>query len=166
MQEIVAGIKVRFLKRRREIVLTVAWVAAVATLIIATHRNFYLANVRFSHYNVPYLFHSGPAFTDLARVLLLAVGFLIGAFITDVKRLIYSYFTTMVFSSLIGVGYVYYYIWYSLGIGKNLSQIAFGWELALFWAVVNVFRIMFPFGVVLSLVGFVVGTIVRVWISP
>lgn len=166
MWEITTRIKTRISKRRREVLLTVAWTLAVAALIIATHRTFYLTSAKFRHYNIPYLIHSGPAFTDLARVLLLAVGVLMGAFFTEVKRLIYSFFNTMVFSSLIGVVYVYVYIWSSLGLGQNLSQIAFGWELALFWAVVNVFRIMFPIGVILSLIGFVVGSIVRIWISP
>ena len=166
MWEIAASIKTRLVKRRRDVLLTIAWATAVTSIIIATHRTFYLTDVVFSHYKIPYLSYMGPAFSDLAKVFLIVVGVVIGAFLTDIKRLIYSYFITMLLSSSIAVVYVYVFIWASLGLGVNLSQIAFGWELAVWWAVVNVLRIMVPHGVILSFLGVVFGTIVRTVISP
>jgi hypothetical protein len=166
MREMLKSLKARLVKRRRDVLLTLAWIATVTGLIIATHRTFYITDIVFATYKMPYLSYKGPAFSDLALLALIIVGILIGAFLSSLKRLIYSYFTTMIGSSVIAGVYVYLFIWFQLGFEANLSQIAFGWELALWWSVINIFKIMVPMGVILSFLGVVVGTIVRTVVSP
>ncbi|UCD96175.1 MAG: hypothetical protein JSV35_06685 [Candidatus Bathyarchaeota archaeon] len=162
----VNGLKARLVKRRRDVLLTLAWITAVTVLIIATHRTFYITDIRFATYNIPYLSYLGPAFSELALLALIMVGIIVGTFLSDMKRLVYSYFMTMISSSVLAGVYVYLFIWFHLGFEANLSQIAFGWELAIWWSVVNVFKIMVPNGVILSFLGVVIGTVVRTVVSP
>jgi len=159
-------LQTRIKKRKKDIALIIAWSVVIALILIKTHQFFYWENEQFSIYKVPYLHYKGPVFSDLDRLLLLAASFLVTLFLSDAKSVIYGYFVSIVLSSLITVIYLFLYIWFVLELGVLLSTIPFGWEWVLFLAIINVFRFMFPIGIVFCLIGVTVGSLTKTWLKP
>jgi hypothetical protein len=153
-------------RNKRSISVVLGWVAAIALIVIATHRSFYIAEEAFSTYKIPYLHYKGPIFTDIGMLLLLVVGFIAGILIGDVKAMIYGYFAAMFLAFSIVLLYIFLYIWYPLELGPVLSGIPYGWELALFMAFANVFRFLIPFGVLFSLIGLLAGNFLKTLLLP
>lgn len=146
--------------------LVVGWAVAIALILIKTHQIFYYENEELLIRQIPYLHYKGPAFTDIDRLFLVAVSILMALFLAEAKSVIYGYFTAMVLSSLIAVVYLFFYIWFALGFAELLSPISFGWELGVFLAIINVFRFMVPIGIIFSLLGVALGSVIRVWLKP
>jgi len=150
------------LKRRRiDIAVIIGWSIAIALLIIRTYLIFYAESVRLSHYRIAYLYYEGPTFTGLDHLLLIAISFFAGVILTDIKSIIYGFFTTIFLSSALATAYVFAYIWFELEYVRTLSHLPFGWEDAVFLAIVNVFRFMFPLGILFTFLGIIIGIFVR-----
>jgi len=101
----------------------------------------------------------GPMFGWIELLFLLVVSILIGIFLFEPKPLIYSYIGSIFLSLAIGITYNYLWNW-SL-FEQLLSSTPFGWEYGLFAAILNVFRILFPFGALVCLFGAAVGCTLR-----
>jgi hypothetical protein len=150
------------LKRRRiDIAVIIGWSIAIALLIIRTYQIFYAESIRLSFYKVAYLSYEGPTFTIPDQLLIAAVSFIAGIILTDIKSVIYGFFTTIFLSSALATAYVFNYIWFNLEYVRMLSHLAFGWEEAVFLAMVNVFRFVFPYGVLFSFLGITIGIFIR-----
>jgi hypothetical protein len=162
VQQLLTKIK----KSKRSISVVLGWTATITLIIIATHQSFYITEKAFSTYKIPYLTYKGPIFTDLGNLLLLVAGAIAGILIADVKTMIYGYFAAMFLSFSSALIYVFLYIWYPLELGSVLSEIPFGWELALFMAFGNVFRFLIPFGLVFSLLGLLAGNFLKTLLMP
>jgi hypothetical protein len=159
-------LQTRIKKRKKDIALILAWSVVIALILIKTYQFFYWENEQFSVYKVPYLHYKGPVFSDLDRVLLLATSFLATLFLSDPKSVVYGFFVSTILSSLIAVIYLFLYIWFVLDLGVLLSTIPFGWEWVLFLAIINVFRFMFPIGIVFCLIGVTVGSLTKMVLRP
>jgi hypothetical protein len=88
------------------------------------------------------------------------VGLVATLIISDIKRVIIGYFTSMALIYIISTLAVFVYIWSVRELGLALGEIPYGWEIALFSAVVKVFGFMVPMGFIFSLMGAVAGTVV------
>lgn len=166
MLEKVKQVKSQVGRKKKDIAVTIVWAIAVTLIIVKTHQSFYLQNKKFSVYNIPYLHYEGAMFSDLDRLLLVAASFLVGFILVDTKSVIYGYFASMFLAFSMAVTYVSLYVWFVLGLGEALSLSPFGWEWAIFLGFINVFRFMFPIGLVMCLIGVVAGNFVRIWIRP
>ena len=161
------GIKVFstfFLKRRKAILLSLAWGIVISLVIIKSHFLFYLANQKFSVYRISWLSYQGPEFTDLDLALLFFSSLVIGVLATDAKRMIYGYFAAILTSTSIAILYVFLYNWFTLRLGETLIEVSFGWETGIYIAFLNVLRFMFPMGMVCCLIGSIVGNVAAIWI--
>lgn len=107
--------------------------------------------------------YGSPAFTDFDRLVLLIMGFGVVFLLPDIKKLIYGYFASMTFAFIIGVISVFVYIWYICQLGLVFQGIPFGWETALFSAIVKVVGFMIPIGTIFSLMGVVTGNVVSLF---
>ncbi len=150
------------LKRRRiDIAVIIGWSIAIALLIIRTYQIFYAESILLSYNRIAYLSYEGPTFTVPDQLLLMAISFFTGIILTDIKSVIYGFFTTIFLSSALATGYVFTYIWFVLEYERTLSHLPFGWEDAVFLAMVNVFRFMFPMGILFTFLGITIGIFIR-----
>jgi hypothetical protein len=149
------------IKRRRiDIAVIIAWSVAVALLIINTYNIFYTESF-LAQRQIAYLSYTGPTFTEIDLLLLAVISFFAGIVLTDVKSIIYGFFTNILLSFTLASAYVFTYIWFVLEYERSLSQIAFGWEDAAFLAMVNVFRFIFPMGILFCFLGITIGIFIR-----
>jgi len=139
---------------RKELGVIFGWSALVATLLLYNFHSFY------QHNAFTTAAYGSPAFTDLERLALLIMGFVVGVLLPDIKKLTYGYFASMAFAFIVGVVTVFAYIWYIFQLGLVFQDIPFGWEIALFTALVKVIGFMMPIGAVFSLMGVLTGNIV------
>lgn len=160
-----AGVLRIFAVRKRSIAIVLVWAIVISLIMIKTHWVFYVENVQFSVYRLPWRADEGPKFTGMDWVLLILVSFLVGVVLTDAKKLAYGYFATMLLSIGVGIVYVFLYNWLVLRLGAILSEVPFGWEWALWTAILNVVRFMLPVGMFCCLIGVLTGSFIRIWLS-
>lgn len=139
---------------KKELGVVLGWSALVAAILLYNFHSFHQSN----HFTTTA--YGSPAFTDLDRIALLVMGFVAGFLLSDVKKLAYGYFTSMAFVFIVGVVSVFVYIWFVFQLGLVFQDIPFGWEIALFTAIVKVLGFMIPIGAVFSLMGVLTGNVV------
>jgi len=144
-----------FASRHRTIFLFCVWTASISLIVIETFWLFVTRPARAG------MFWCGgaPMFGELELFLLLIVSAVIGMLLFEPKPLIVCYVGSIFLSFAIGVTYIFLYNW-SL-FGRILASIPFGWEYGCFAAILNVFRILFPFGVGVCLLGAILGSTLR-----
>jgi len=144
---------------KKELGVIFGWSALVATILLCNFHSFHQYN--------PFTMgaYGSPAFTDFDRLILLIMGFGIGFLLPDIKKLVCGYFTSMTFAFIIGVISVFVYIWYIFQLGLVFQDIPFGWETALFSAIVKVIGFMIPIGTIFSLMGVVTGNVVSLFMK-
>lgn len=142
-----------FIKIKKKNILGLcAWTLIIALVLIKTYYFF------FSRTGViprPFSTVYGPMLGTLDMAVLLAASTVIALILADAKSIVYSYLLSIFLSSLIAMAYDAYYIWSMWG--YLFQTVPYGWELACYWATMNVFRTMFPFGVSVCLLGAIVG---------
>lgn len=141
---------------KKIVLLFCLWTASISLTII---QNLWFSFNRSGYMKRLFWFAGGPMFGWKELLFLLVVSFLIGMFLSEPTPLIYSYIGSIFLSFAIGV--TYNYLWNWSVFGQLLSSTPFGWEYGLFAAILNVFRILFPFGALVSLFGAVVGLTLR-----
>jgi len=103
-------------------------------------------------------------FFDLLIVIL--AGIFLGVSITDVKKIFFGYVGAMFLAYSISVAFLFYHTWFLKGFQFGLGSLPYGWEWALFAAMLDAFVLMVPWTVCLCLVGVIVGAFARAWVSP
>ena len=88
------------------------------------------------------------------------MGFVVGVVLPDIKKLTCGYVASMAFAFIVGVLSVFAYIWFVFQLGLVFQDVPFGWEFALFTALVKVIGFMIPIGAVFSLIGVLTGNVV------
>jgi hypothetical protein len=152
---------VEFLKRRKiDLIVVLAWSVAVSLVLIKTYNIFY-AESFLSQRQIAYLSYTGPTFTDLDLLLLGATSLVVAILLTDIKSIIYGFFTTILGAFTISTLYIFTYIWFVLDYVRSLGVIPWGWEDAAFLAMVNVFRFIFPMGILCCLMGITLAIFIK-----
>lgn len=146
---------------KENILVVLGWTAAISLLIIKSFWLFYVHNLKFSTYQIPYRLAEGPSFNFVDQVLIIGISILVGMILTDAKTLVWTHITSISLSFLAAVTYIFFYIWFVLGWGEVFSLVPFGWEDVLFLAIINALRFIFPWGIFLSLLGVVTGSFLR-----
>jgi len=127
------------------------WTAIISLVLIKT---FFLAR---EHAAVPRPFSwiDAPMFESFDIAVLMAASIVIALILADAKAILYGYVVSISLSCIIGVAYDSFYIWSMWG--YLFETVPFGWEHACYWAVINVLRAMFPFGIGVCLLGATIG---------
>lgn len=143
--------------RKRDVGLIVAWSILISVIILYNFNAYHVEN--------PFTMgaYGSPTFTNLERIVVLVMGFLVGFILTDIKQMVYCYFTSMAVTYFFGVISVFLYIWFVLNLGPVFQDIPFGWETVLFTAIVKVYGFMIPLGVIFSLMGIITGNLLSVF---
>ncbi len=149
----------KWLFGRKDLGVILGWSALVSIIL--------LYDFHFFHQENPFTMgvYGSPSFTDFDKLILAIMGLVAGFILPDIKKLIYSYFTSMILIFCVGVAAVFTYIWYVFQLGQVFQTIPFGWETAFFSAIVKVFSFMIPVGILFSLMGVVTGSVLSLFIK-
>lgn len=147
-------------RRKIDLVVILAWSFAVSLVLIKTYNIFY-AESFLSQRQIAYLSYKGPTFTELDLLILAATSLVVALMLTDIRSVIYGFFTTIIGSFTISSVYVFAYIWFVLEYARSHGSIPWGWEDAAFLAIVNVFRFIFPMGILCCLMGITLGIFIK-----
>lgn len=152
---------VGFLERRKiNLIVILAWSFAVSLVLIKTYNIFYAGSFLFQR-KIAYLSYKGPTFTELDLLILIAISFVVAMMLKDISSIIYGFFTTILGSFTISSIYVFAYIWFVLDFVGSQGAIPWGWEDAAFLAIVNVFRFIFPMGILCCFIGITIGIFIK-----
>jgi len=153
-------------ENKREIVVVIGWASGVTLILIKIYALSYIYNPWLRYGSVPLDIYTGPVFESLDLALLFVVSLFAGWMLVDLDRIFYGYLISMISSFWIAVAYATLYIWNVLGWGTMLSNIAFAWEWAFYWAAINMFRAVFPFPIILAFLGGFFGSLLKSWLKP
>ncbi len=112
-------------------------------------------------YKVPYGWYETPNPKPLDLILVLIVSVIFGALLSEVRVVLSGYLFGLLLAFLVGFAFVIFYMWRVLQLEYLFTWSDFNWEWAVFFAILNVGKIMFPYVVLLSLLGVVLGMVLR-----
>lgn len=150
-------------RKKKVLLIVMGWTALVAFIVIEIFWLKYLEIPRLTLHKIIFTRYEAPA-PQLVDVLILFVASLVVPFfMSTVSDLVYGFIASLFLSFSISVAYVFLYIWYIQDWGVLFSTGPFDWEIPLYFAILNVFRIMFPTVLATCLVGAVIGSVVKGW---
>jgi len=155
----------RLKKRKRTIIIVLAWALGISLIYIKAHWLFYLETPKFWVYKIPFG-NKGPQFSVIDLLILGIISIIAGVLLAKAEHIVYGYLMSIGLSFTFSFGYVVFFIWSVLGWGDLLFLIPSGWEWAFLWAILNVLFMMFPAAVMICLFGAIVGGILRSWLKP
>jgi len=146
---------------KRTVLLVTLWTAIIAFIIIEVFWLKYETNVRLKTYDIIYTRYEAPGLQALDVLVLVVASLIISLLAYNPVDLVYGYLVSIFLSFCIGALYVFLYIWFVQGHGVYFSANPFDWEIPLYFAMLNVFRMMFPGVVATCLIGVAIGVLVR-----
>lgn len=151
----------RILAGNRTVLVITLWTAVIAFTIIEVFWLKYETTARLAAYDIVYTRYDAPALQAWDVLILIVASLMITLLAYTPRDLVYGYLGSLFLSFCIGVVYVFLYIWFVQGHGAYFSINPFDWELPLFYAIINVFRIMFPSVIATCLIGLAIGVLLR-----
>lgn len=151
----------RIVAGNRTVLIVTLWTAVIAFIIIEVFWLKYETTARLKTYDIIYTRYDAPGLQMLDVLVLVVASLMISLLAYNPEDLIYGYLASIFLSFCIGVLYVFLYIWFVQGHGAYFSLNPFDWEVPLYFALLNVFRIMFPTVVATCLIGAAIGIFVR-----
>jgi len=154
---------IRITPRKRDFLVVVLWTSLMVLVMVNAHRTLYL-KPRFRRSAIPWSPYEPPSLSAPEMLILLAASLLVTLTLSDVKSLIYGSIASLAVSFIIAVAYASLYIWFILDWQTVFSMGPYDWEIVVHFALMNMFWVMFPWVVGLSVVGIVFGFFVRGWL--
>lgn len=150
--------------RRKDFLLVILWTAAISLIMIKAHILLYQTEM-FRAYKPAFLQYRPPSLEVLDMLILTMISMVVTFLLSDVKPIVYGFAASLCLSFIIAVAYTSLFIWYVLDWRVPLSQDPFGWELAIYVGFRNMIFVMVPWVIGTSVMGLVVGVLVRGWIK-
>lgn len=151
----------RILAGNRTVLVVTLWTVIIALVIIEVFWLKYETTARLKTYDIIYTRYDAPALQVWDVLVLVVASLMISLLAYNPVDLVYGYLASIFLSFCIGVLYVFLYIWFVQGHGANFSANPFDWEVPFYYAMLNVFRMMFPTVVATCLIGAAIGVFVR-----
>lgn len=152
----------RQIRVKREIILVVTlWTAIMAFITIKIFWLKYATTERLTAYNVIYTLYDAPGPELLDLLIIVAASLMIAFLISTPENFVYGFIASFFLAFFVGVAYVFLFIWFIQGYGTIFSIDLYSWEVPFFYAMLNVFRIMFPTVAATSLIGVFTGFLVK-----
>jgi hypothetical protein len=145
----------------RDFLVVMLWSAVIAFVVSEIFWLKYTDVPRLASQHDIYTYYDAPAPGLLDLVVLAIASFVVTFLVSDIKALTYGFVATIFISFSVAVLYVFLFIWYIQGWGVYFSSGPFDWEVPLFFAILNVFRIVFPSILATCLLGALVGFLFR-----
>jgi hypothetical protein len=154
-------VKIKFMLNFRILLVTFLWGAFLGVMIIKVYWTGYQEITWLRYYSVPYGWYETPTpkIIDLFLVLFASLG--AGFLFKDVKSLFYCYITAILISFVLSFMFVIWYMQNVLRVEYLFSWSSFNWEWGVFIAGLNVLKIFFPQVFFVSLLGTVLGILLR-----
>jgi len=147
--------------KRREFMAILLWGVILGIIVSKVYWVGY-QEIRWLYvYKVPYGWYETPNPKPLDLILVLAVSVIFGAVVSKVKTALYGYIGGLILAFLVGLIFVILYMWKVLQLEYLFTWSSFNWEWAIFFALINVGKIVFPYVFMLSLLGVIIGMILR-----
>lgn len=147
--------------RKKEVLIILLWGLVLGIVVSEVYWVGYQEIKWLSYYKVPYGWYETPNPKIWDLFLVLFVSMIFGALVSDTKTLFYGYIAGLVLAFFISLIYVLFYMWSVLRLEHLFTVTDFNWEWAVLFALWNVGKIMFPQVIFLSLLGVVIGALVR-----
>jgi hypothetical protein len=160
----------RWIRDKRKVILIVClWTAVLSSVTVWEYYNLYerypfLKSPEYSVAYVPTYSQYAPKLYDLDYVVIIAASVLAGFAITDVEDTLFAFLASGFLSTLISVVYSTFFIWYVLGFGRVLDSSFI--TTIMFFALLNIFRMIFPLAVLATFVGSIFGAFLRGLVQP
>jgi len=152
-------------RTKTDILTLIGWIILLSLVIIKVHWITYTQTTRLSYYKIAFAIYEGPSLSNLDLLIIAFASFLAGFVLSDAKTMLYGYIISMFSVFVIGVIYVLFFIWFFFGRGELFQAISYGWELAVYMAIMEIFRMMFPLILGVCLLSLAVGSLVRYWMT-
>ena len=107
-------------RRKLEVGVVIIWSVIISIMLVYNFHSFYLKN--------PFTMSAylSPAFTILERLIIVAISLAATLIISDVKRVVYGFFTSIILILIIGILSLFVYIWSVFQLGLVFQDIPFG----------------------------------------
>jgi hypothetical protein len=155
--------------RRFPILVVCLWTAVFSMTIVVEYYFLYETNpyLRDPYYRLAYAPTYSiwiPRLYLVDYVIILAASLVAGFAINDVETTLFGFLASAVLSTVVGVIYAAYYIWYVLDFGSVLGP---EFHTTIIWAAfLNVFRMIFPMAILITFLGSIFGSVIRGFIQP
>jgi len=160
----------RLKARKKEMIIVMLWSVAVALVVIKSYWLTYVDN--------PILFDNHTIWTDhevwiprlsvMDFLSILVISAIAGAILLDLNIVIYSVVITVVLSAVFAITYSSFFIWYTLGGADFFIPLAgwWSWSYAVHYALINIFRMIFPYAIATCSIGALFGAFSRGILQP
>lgn len=155
----------RLSRKRNDVLIVMVWTILVAFIVIKVYWVAYTTSGRLSYFQPAFTLYDAPTAGALDFLVIVIASVIVGLFLSDVHEMLRGFIATMLLTFIISVAYVSLYIWYALGWGALFGAVAYDWEYAVFFAILTVFRIMFPWIIGICLIGLTIGAFLRTWVG-
>lgn len=159
-----------WVRTKRYVILIVClWTAVLSFLTIWEYYALYEnnPNLWYSGYKVAFEPTESqwiPRLYTLDYFVILVTSVLAGFAIASVEDTLFGFFASGILSTLIGVAYSTYFIWYVLDFGSMLDVSVLT---TIVWAaVLNIFRMVFPLALLIVFLGSLFGSFFRGFVQP
>ncbi len=153
---------IRLTPRKKDILIVTLWAAVISLVMIKTHWILYNTVEMFrAHPDWAFVVGSPPSLDLIDFAVLTASSIITILVLDDVKSMIYGYIVAHCIAFAIFVAYVFIYLWVIQGFHLHYSADPFGWEIVVWYGIVNMVYVGFPWVVGLSALGFAIGLIFR-----
>ena len=162
--------------RRKKIAVLLLWSLCIAGISVKSYWYVYVTHpslwpTQYSETGIAYREVPGddtPNLNIWDFALIFALSSLAGAILFDIGTIVYGFILQSLLTFAFTVTWSSFFIWYSLGYGKVYALIDFwiGSQFVMYYAVKNVFRMMFPLAFLLCFLGVFIGAFVRSYVQP
>ncbi len=147
--------------KRRDFLVILLWGFVLGIIVSEVYWVGYQEIKWLKFYRVPYGWYETPNPKPLDLVLVLMVSAISGAIVSEVKVALYGYILGLIIAFLVSFTFVILYMLRVLQLEYLFTWSNFNWEWGVFFAIINVGKILFPYVILLSLLGVVLGIILR-----
>lgn len=149
------------IKQKRNTILVLIWAVILTLIIVRSHWTLYQYSERLRHYRIAFSIYEAPHLGTLDIVILLPSTILIVMALSDIKPIFYGFIAAHVIAFCSGLIYISLFIWYVLDYQALYSLSPFGWEYVMLMGLYNLFYIMFPWMIGVSILGTIISFILR-----
>jgi len=154
-------LKKSFSWERKDFLVVLVWGVILGIVVCEVYWVGYQKIKWLSVYKVPYGWYETPNPELLDLMLVLFVSIIFGAFISSMKGVFYGYLIGMLLAFSVSFVFVIFYMWRVLQLEYLFTWSDFNWEWAVFFALLNVGKILFPYIILISLLGVIIGMLIR-----
>jgi len=152
----------RIKENKSEIIVTLLWGVLLSLIVLWRYYDSFYKDPILWRYKVPYSGIRGAGFSGTDFLIVFLISLVSGTLFVDFKKLLWSWLSALTIAGVISITDLSLFFLIDLDI---CNRYYLYWDYAVFFAILNIFRIIFPFGILISLAGGFLGVILRTFIG-